>query len=485
MGDALRLLPTTTKPYGLRNADYTNGNDDIWIINCRGDGNKGAIAGDRTKEENPSAYLRFVAADGHLCHNIHVENLWQHDAKRLGCAFANVEGLSFTGLIENNGRDAFTLQSNCSKVRFDYVARGCGDDGLGINSEQNPELVHDLHDVKGKVTVYGPGDDGPGIGMTVRGGRDIDIDLTAEGIEGWGVGIFDAYATKAKNITVRGDVRSSGRKEGDKTFYSSAAVVLGGDVIHKSGGPHAGVEGVDLSELKVDDPVGIAVECNSARGAYGSMQHIWLPGKVTGAKKSHVLGDYLSHIVLPEGAVIRNCVDGFISTHSNILRLRILDPEIYNIEGGTGLLVENATTGVITGWKIDNDGKNGQTGIKLSNLFGTWKIHGDYVNECTTSTNFTSLEGATIDWGEPSVATEKASAATLTLGSPPAVLAIVTGTTTIKKITAAPAAHRVTLLFKEALTVKNGENLKLGADFAASAGSTLTLVCDGTNWYPA
>jgi hypothetical protein len=77
-----------------------------------------------------------------------------------------------------------------------------------------------------------------------------------------------------------------------------------------------------------------------------------------------------------------------------------------------------------------------------------------------------------------------ASAGTLTLPTFVDVVPI-TGTTEIKKITASANGRRVALIFEKALTVKNGENLKLGADFAAAAGSTLTLICDGTNWYPA
>jgi hypothetical protein len=78
-----------------------------------------------------------------------------------------------------------------------------------------------------------------------------------------------------------------------------------------------------------------------------------------------------------------------------------------------------------------------------------------------------------------------ASKATLTLGSPTPGLVEVTGTTEVKKISAVAKGKRVTFLFKGALTVKNGENLKLGADFTATANATLTLICDGTNWYPA
>lgn len=59
----------------------------------------------------------------------------------------------------------------------------------------------------------------------------------------------------------------------------------------------------------------------------------------------------------------------------------------------------------------------------------------------------------------------------------------VSGTTEIKKINATTDGHRITLKFAGALTVKNGENLKLREDMVTTADSTLTLVCDGTNWY--
>lgn len=63
----------------------------------------------------------------------------------------------------------------------------------------------------------------------------------------------------------------------------------------------------------------------------------------------------------------------------------------------------------------------------------------------------------------------------------------ITGGTNISSIAASAADkwRRVTLLFDGALTVLNGGNLKIGTDFATSAGDTLTLVCDGTNWIDA
>ena len=61
----------------------------------------------------------------------------------------------------------------------------------------------------------------------------------------------------------------------------------------------------------------------------------------------------------------------------------------------------------------------------------------------------------------------------------------ITFTNNITSISAAGhCGHMVALIFTGILTVTNGSNLKLaGSNFTTSAGSALTLVCDGTNWY--
>jgi hypothetical protein len=76
-----------------------------------------------------------------------------------------------------------------------------------------------------------------------------------------------------------------------------------------------------------------------------------------------------------------------------------------------------------------------------------------------------------------------ASAATITVpaGSPPVLQ--VTGTTNITSVTAGMASQRVTLLFTGILTFTDGSNLKLNGNFVTTADDTITLVCDGTNWY--
>ena len=76
-----------------------------------------------------------------------------------------------------------------------------------------------------------------------------------------------------------------------------------------------------------------------------------------------------------------------------------------------------------------------------------------------------------------------ASAATLTLPTAWDVVSI-SGTTNITYIN--PNGHSgriVTLLFQGALTVTRGSNVQISSNFVTTAQDTLTMCCDGTNWY--
>ncbi len=75
-----------------------------------------------------------------------------------------------------------------------------------------------------------------------------------------------------------------------------------------------------------------------------------------------------------------------------------------------------------------------------------------------------------------------ASAAALTL-PPGEEIVAVTGTTSVTSMTADRAGKRVTLVFAAALTFTDGNNLKLAGNFVTTADDTITLICDGTNWY--
>jgi hypothetical protein len=77
-----------------------------------------------------------------------------------------------------------------------------------------------------------------------------------------------------------------------------------------------------------------------------------------------------------------------------------------------------------------------------------------------------------------------ASASTIVLPNGQDVVTV-TGTTSITSITATAAdtGRTVTLVFSGALTATDGGNLKLAGNFVTTADDTLTISCDGTNWY--
>ena len=77
-----------------------------------------------------------------------------------------------------------------------------------------------------------------------------------------------------------------------------------------------------------------------------------------------------------------------------------------------------------------------------------------------------------------------ASAATVTLPALGSLFRI-TGTTNITSITASWNGREVTLRFASTPTLTDGSNLRLAGNLEATADDTITLVCDGTNWYEA
>lgn len=83
-----------------------------------------------------------------------------------------------------------------------------------------------------------------------------------------------------------------------------------------------------------------------------------------------------------------------------------------------------------------------------------------------------------------------ASATTITLTQSPlhravdwVVFASISGTTAITSITAMQAGQIAVLHFQSTPTLTDGSNLLLAGNLVATADDTITLICDGVNWY--
>lgn len=99
----------------------------------------------------------------------------------------------------------------------------------------------------------------------------------------------------------------------------------------------------------------------------------------------------------------------------------------------------------------------------------------------TTLNKFHSYEnGAWVGGGYQTVA----SATELNLGQSADVV-FITGTTSITSIAASSsiAGRTVKLIFEGILTFTDGNNLKLAGNFVTTADDTITITCNGTNWY--
>lgn len=105
---------------------------------------------------------------------------------------------------------------------------------------------------------------------------------------------------------------------------------------------------------------------------------------------------------------------------------------------------------------------------------------GTYTDNATTTVG----KANTLSGGDPAISV--ASTATMAIPDGIGEFYTVTGTADITSITASWRGRRVTLLFSGTAAtngVVDGSNLKLASTLAYTPDDTITLVCDGTNWY--
>jgi parallel beta-helix repeat protein len=123
------------------------------------------------------------------------------------------------------------------------------------------------------------------------------------------------------------------------------------------------------------------------------------------------------------------------------------------------VIVDHTNTGAI-GINVGGAATMTNVGVTSSNVFGG-NDTGDIVS---TLTSIASADPLVIPWGQ--------------------TYFNVTGTTNFNTITVTNPGHIVTLKFAGILDIASDDNVKLSATpYTTSANDTLTLVCDGTNWY--
>lgn len=152
--------------------------------------------------------------------------------------------------------------------------------------------------------------------------------------------------------------------------------------------------------------------------------------------------------------------------------------------GAAGAIVYHGTGGSGTN-SIGQDitiasGKSTGSASPTNINFATSTVGGSGTTLQTLATRM-QLNGITNTFGTYKGADVASAAAIVPTGN----VFHVTGTTSITSITATnvPAGTTLTLIFDDALTFTDGNNLKLAGNFSTSADDTITLTYDGTNFY--
>lgn len=168
--------------------------------------------------------------------------------------------------------------------------------------------------------------------------------------------------------------------------------------------------------------------------------------------------------------------------------------DIY-IDGGRRNVVSGCTFGVRAGGVATDT----FAAVRIRNTFGGAAGSDNIVANCNSEdtasglTNVVEADAGCIGLRVANIlgaagvsipSTTVASAATVTLPMAPDTFHI-SGTTNITSVTASWPDRTVKLIFDGILTFTDGSNLKLAGNFVTTADDTITLVCDGTNWFEA
>lgn len=248
------------------------------------------------------------------------------------------------------------------------------------------------------------------------------------------------------------------------------------------GGGVAGDIRIRVTNNKISYSGSYAISCSADAGKENTDTYIAWNSVYSPAVTSSVDAMLVSRGIRTQ--VLGNTVNG---VNNNVLSgiqasggqdVVIRGNTFYNIPNGKGVIHQ-----AITNVTIDD---NTFLSISADNVSGIATVSTGAVirNNRMDDTTNTFNTGDVVSGNSPAVPIlTVASAATVTfphIGSS----FLISGTTTITSVTATGwDGQTATLVFQGALTFTDGSNLKLAGNFVTTADDSITLACDGTNWY--
>lgn len=324
-------------------------------------------------------------------------------------------------------------------------------------------------------------------------GRNVAIDNGTHGIGLIGIGKYG---------TIIGNTASGSGTADNFTSYNNANrhLTVTGNVSRggANNGIHFGGQDLIVSNNTVYDPTfhGIVIYSHSSATANNvsvtgnviesaGKSGIWLDKTSEFAVTGNTVLNCTEHGVLLDGTNTNGTVTGNTAKGNGAdgIRLQACDQVIVNGNtsiGNTsdGIQLADSTDCSVTGNNCkDNATPFNETGTSDWNLIASNHFRGN-------TSDVPAVVGANTQWrNNLNGATNSVTAAATTTLPVYTDYITILGTTNITSITASWNRRVVTLRFDDVLTFTDGSNLKLAGNFVTTNNDTITLLCDGTDWY--
>lgn len=223
----------------------------------------------------------------------------------------------------------------------------------------------------------------------------------------------------------------------------------------------------------------IITNCTTANSIFfSSCEKLTLSGNIIdGSYKSSLYGTSVIGLCIEHNEIRNPATAGFTTDDYGIYidtvdDLMLRHNRVYGISATTRYCVYLAT-GTQSAWSVYGNEFIGaeEYAIRFGSTNSLMEYHdNNLIGTLGKSFNEPALQAV-------------ASADALVLPTAQKVISV-TGTTTITSIsTQGHSGNVVTLLFTEELTVTRGSNIQISADFVTTIQDTLTICCDGNNWF--
>jgi hypothetical protein len=479
-GMGLSVIKANNTTVVLQNEHPTTGDDNIEVRDLTFHGNDATldfiVRFDASTATFPAGNSDITVRNVEVCNGDYaglfiqkcirgrVIDCYIHTLERDGVQFADGKDLLVRGCTIQDTHDdsvafvAYTAQI----VRASAVGNDLGDDSVTIGTGANTCVL--FAGVRGGVCA----------GNVIRGAID-------------GITVQNFNAFESQGIAITGN--SLERPGIAQAAGGTGILIAGGQT--RGGTADAGIGDITISGNTIVSPwsEGIRVTagnghiCNKVIIANNMIAERTGEGIGTAqgiSVRSYTSGDLIRDVIISGNYIHRMESDGIFvdaQANGNVSRLVITGNTITDSDTN-GILIDGGAVGavdivLIQGNMITNTtgGTRQDYGIQFT---GSAAGRVSMLDNHLAGNNTADTLGAPI--------TDIASAATITIPSA-ATTFNVTGTTTITSVTASNPGRVVTLKFAGILTFTDGSNLKLNGNFVTSADDTITLTCDGTNWY--